>query len=155
MGATFPFAMAAIRKFSSSNSKYSFSYLYLANVAGATLGTLVPAFVLIELLGFDGTLYVASAANASLAAGVFLLSFWVPSLDSPSRLEADTPEWKGNRSIRIAMWLLFTTGFCSMAMEVVWIRQFTVYLGNLVYAFAIILAIYLVATSVGSYTYRR
>jgi len=34
-------------------------------------------------------------------------------------------------------------------MEVVWIRQFTPYLGNVVYTFAIILAIYLVATSCG------
>ena len=31
-------------------------------------------------------------------------------------------------------------------MEVIWIRQFTVYLGNVVYAFAVFLAIYLSAT---------
>ncbi len=42
-----------------------------------------------------------------------------------------------------------------MAMEVVWIRQFTVYLGNLVYAFAVILALYLLATFVGSSLYRK
>jgi spermidine synthase len=44
--------------------------------------------------------------------------------------------------------------FVGMGMEVVWIRQFTPYLGNVVYAFAIIMAIYLVATSSGSATYR-
>jgi hypothetical protein len=42
----------------------------------------------------------------------------------------------------------------SMCTEVVWIRQFTPYLGNVVYAFAIILAIHLVATSSGSIAYR-
>src|SRR5581483_3740347 len=67
MGATFPFAMAAIRKLSAKDSERSFSYLYLANVLGAILGTLVPAFVLIELFGFAGTLHIASAANALLA----------------------------------------------------------------------------------------
>ena len=36
--------------------------------------------------------------------------------------------------------LLFTSGLVSMGMEVVWIRQFTPYLGNVVYAFAAILA---------------
>jgi len=41
-----------------------------------------------------------------------------------------------------------------MGMEVVWIRQFTPYLGNVVYAFAAILAAYLLATVVGSRDYR-
>ena len=40
-------------------------------------------------------------------------------------------------------------------MEVVWIRQFTPYLGTMVYAFALILAIYLVSTFIGSKIYRR
>jgi spermidine synthase len=42
----------------------------------------------------------------------------------------------------------------SMGMEVVWIRQFTPYLGNVVYAFAGILAVYLLATVIGSRDYR-
>ena len=42
-----------------------------------------------------------------------------------------------------------------MGMEVVWIRQFTPYLGNVVYAFAEILAAYLLATFVGSQDYRN
>jgi spermidine synthase len=41
-----------------------------------------------------------------------------------------------------------------MGMEVVWIREFTPYLGNVVYAFAAILAVYLLATVVGSQDYR-
>jgi spermidine synthase len=41
-----------------------------------------------------------------------------------------------------------------MAMEVIWIRLFTPYVGPLVYAFAEILATYLVATFVGSQVYR-
>ena len=156
MGATFPFAMAAIRKLWSEDSGHSFSYLYLANVLGAVFGTLVPAFVLIELLGFSTTLHLASAANASLAIAVFLLS---SNLRLPASMaetdESVSAEWSRSRSARTAMVLLFTTGFCSMAMEVVWIRQFTAYLGNLVYAFAIILAVYLIATFVGSYVYRK
>ena len=55
MGATFPFAMAAIRRMRAGASEHSFSFLYLANVLGAIAGTLVPAFVLIELFGFFGT----------------------------------------------------------------------------------------------------
>jgi spermidine synthase len=55
MGATFPFAMAAIREESSSQSERSFSYLYLANVLGAVTGAAIP-LLLIEEWGFRGTL---------------------------------------------------------------------------------------------------
>jgi len=150
MGATFPFAMAAIRRLSFSESRQSFSYLYLANVLGAILGTLVPAFILIELLGFHGTLEVARALNLLLGAGVILLSF-APTPDVHMEEIAAKPG-SGSRSI---LWLLFATGLCSMAMEVVWIREFTIYLGNVVYAFASILAIYLGATFFGSQWYRK
>jgi spermidine synthase len=156
MGATFPFAMAAIRRLHREASEHSFSYLYLANVLGAILGTLVPAFVLIELFGFRGTLYIASALNALLALGVFALSSSASFLESPevaaparvSEPVEESPRPSG------ALLLLFTTGICSMAMEVVWVREYTVYLGNVVYAFATILALYLAATFFGSYLYR-
>jgi len=74
MGATFPFAMAAICKHSARGSSSSFSFLYVANLVGALLGTLVSAFVMIELLGFRGTLHVALALNLTLALGALLLS---------------------------------------------------------------------------------
>ncbi len=156
MGATFPFAMAAIRKLHGENSEHSFSYLYLANVLGAILGTLIPAFILIELLGFRGTLYVASALNALLALGVLVLSSSAlvksAAITSPAEsLDANTRPAQESG----ALLLLFTTGLCSMAMEVVWVREYTVYLGNVVYAFATILALYLAATFFGSYLYRR
>jgi spermidine synthase len=77
MGATFPFAMAAIRRLAPGGSERSFSYLYVANVLGAILGTLVPAFALIELFGFHGTLEIARTMNFALGAGVILLSFRV------------------------------------------------------------------------------
>ncbi len=156
MGATFPFAMAAIRRLHPDTSEHSFSYLYLANVLGAILGTLIPAFVLIELFGFRGTLYIASTLNALLAIGVFALSSSSLAKSAGVRSAADVSQPLAQSSRESgALVLLFTTGLCSMAMEVVWVREYTVYLGNVVYAFATILALYLAATFVGSYVYRR
>jgi spermidine synthase len=156
MGATFPFAMAAIKKKFGAEAQRSFSYLYLANVVGAVLGTIICAFLLIEMLGFRGTLRLTSAVNGILAGCVFLLSL------SPAfslRPMATSPEPDTNRETyefpkKTLLVLLFATGLISMGMEVVWIRQFTPYLGNVVYAFALILAVYLVATFSGSTAYR-
>jgi spermidine synthase len=55
----------------------------------------------------------------------------------------------------LAAIILFTTGFTSMAMEVVWTRAFTPVLGTQVYAFALLLFVYLLATWIGSLAYRR
>ena len=156
MGATFPFAMAAIRKIAKDESERSFSYLYLANLLGALAGTLIPAIALIELYGFSGTLHIAAALNVTLAAAVFLLSSTLPkTVPRPARSKpvAVQPEARPIPD-RGSLALLFTTGLCSMAMEVVWIRQFTVYLGSVVYAFAAILALYLCANYLGSLVYR-
>jgi len=157
MGATFPLAMEALRRFSPSGSARSFSYLYVANLAGATAGTLVSAFVLVELLGFRGTLALTAALNAFLAAAALGLSL-VPAPPTAPAGEAPrdvvpSPRVDGLVGGRI-LWALFVTGFASMAMEVVWVRQLTPYLGNVVYTFATILALYLLATFSGSRLYR-
>ncbi len=66
MGATFPLMMAYVRERDCKNTQ-SFSFLYLANVLGAMSGTLLAAVVLVELLGFRHTLWVAAAGNFTIA----------------------------------------------------------------------------------------
>lgn len=166
MGATFPFAMLAIRGNFSPDSGRSFSYLYVANVLGAVSGAVVPLF-LIELLGFHRTLFVGATLNFLLACCAFALS--------SGRLAADRREIGPRSEARIQinstqptliasanspaesklLWLLLATGLTSMGVEIVWIRMYTPSLGTVVYAFAAILASYLGTTYLGSWAYRR
>jgi spermidine synthase len=156
MGATFPLAMAAIRRNARADSSRSFSYLYVANVVGACGGTLLSSLVLIELLGFRGTLGLAALLNAALAVAALVLNSRpataVPDLGAAT---AAASVGLGLDRRRVVLFALFATGFSSMGMEVVWVRQLTPYLGTLVYAFALILALYLAATLAGSILYRR
>ncbi len=156
MGATFPLAMAAIRRSGAADSSRSFSYLYVANVVGATLGTLGSAYVLIELFGFRGTLSLAAMLNAVLAASALLLSLAPAAPSSPAATasgDVPTAPADGLTGSSI-LWALFCTGLVSMALEVLWVRLLTPYLGNVVYAFAVILTLYLVATFASSAFYR-
>ena len=153
MGATFPMAMAAAERRLPERAASSFSYLYLSNVVGACAGVLVAAFALIELLGFRATSLLAAALNACGGAAALALSA-APSWGAPAcarekRAVAAPPEQ--GRTLA----LLLTTGLLSMAMEVVWIRQLTPFLGTTIYAFALILAVYLAASFCGSWLYRR
>ena len=178
MGATFPVAMLAIRSSFPAKAQRSFSYLYVANVAGAVAGALLP-LLLIEVYGFRGTLKIGAAMNVLLAAGAFALTMGstrtaqspvtaasevaesASSSPDKARKEKPKPSKRESRSAgtplvgRSILALLFGTGCASMGIEVVWIRQFTPYMGTVVYAFAIILAVYLLSTFLGSLIYRR
>lgn len=150
MGATFPLAMGAIQ-----NEKRSFSLLYLANVLGAVLGALLPAFVLVELFGFRASLRYAAFLNFFIAALALVLSRGDKPLEIFDQPTASAEVRKLPISARTMLTVLFLTGFTSMAMEVVWIRKFTPFLGTDIYAFAVVLATYLAGTFLGSQIYRR
>ncbi len=154
MGATIPFVMFAIGSESGHESRRSFSFLYLANVVGATAGAVV-APLLIELGGFHATLRVGACLNAAIAVSAFALA--LASARTVQRsVVADSRAVSGSlRENRAPLFLLFLTGLTTMGMEVIWIRLFTPYVGPVVYAFATILAAYLVATFLGSRTYRE
>ncbi len=151
MGATFPFAMAAIRERTFAKSERSFSYLYLANLLGALTGAFIP-LLMIEQWGFRGTLHAGAVLNFTLAAAALLLSLRQKHVAQP---EAQPAAATATSTTRWPYYVLFGTGFTSMAIEVVWIRLFTPGLGTFVYAFATILGLYLGATYLGSQFYRR
>lgn len=155
MGATFPLAMSAFRNFNVKGSPQSFSYLYAANVMGAMCGCIVSAFILIELLGFRHTLLIAALLNFVVALTAILMALNLKPSDVPNTIENLNPP---STPMTFADWrplaCLFMTGFVSLAMEIVWTRQFVPYLGPVVYTFASLLTVYLAATLAGSLVYR-
>lgn len=160
MGATFPFMMAYIRERDCRNTD-SFSFLYLANVLGAMSGTFLAAVVCIELLGFHHTLWLAAAGNfiiAFVSGGLGLAQRQSAKLvQEPAAATGATAatEHSGAGRDRMTKWILFSTGFVAMAMEVVWTRAFTPVLKTQVYSFAMIVFTYLGATFLGSWMYRQ
>ena len=154
MGATIPVAMQAIGQTLPREVARSFSYLYMANVIGAVAGTIVPLF-LIELLGFRGTLSFGTLCNSLIALGALLLGKKVQSVAVAESVQPAVEPARSPAPGRSILVLLFLTGLTSMGMEVAWVRQLTPYLGTVVYAFALILAVYLTATFIGSRIYRQ
>jgi predicted membrane-bound spermidine synthase len=156
MGTTFPFMMAYIREREADDAQ-SFSFLYVANVLGAMSGTILTALVFVEVLGFHGSLHVAAEGNFLIA----LISMGLglnQKTRSENREKAPTAAHEARPVSRprvpFIRWILFSTGFCAMAIEVVWTRAFTPVLKTQVYSFALIVFTYLGATFVGSSLYR-
>jgi spermidine synthase len=158
MGMTFPLMLAFIRGLAQADSK-SFSYLYLANVVGAMAGASLTALVLIEMFGFRRTLLYTALLNLIVA----MVAFQLPRL--ARRMSGHPPPRSKPSSSIITrvdgawspdqrLMLLLATGFTSLAMEVVWTRAFTPVMRTTIYAFALLLSVYLLATWVGSAVYR-
>lgn len=164
MGATIPLGMFAIRRDGRLESQRSFSFLYLANVLGAVAGSFIP-LLLVELWGFSGTLRFAMLFNIAIcSAALRLAGKQTPSTAShhdsahtsgePDIPMVYSPPTSHRLSAKSSLWLLFATGLTSMGLEVIWTRVFAIYVGTLVYSFALILAVYLFATFIGSSVYR-
>jgi predicted membrane-bound spermidine synthase len=152
MGATIPLAMSAIRRERQSETRRSFSFLYLANLMGAVAGAILP-LAFIEVLGFRGTLRVGTVLNFAVAIAAILVSLKATRTDRAEFSPVDTAVRSADVGSGILV-LLFLTGLTTMSMEVVWIRLFTPSIGPMVYSFALILASYLFATFYGSRVYR-
>lgn len=160
MGATFPCMMAYFKELDPEH-RSSFSFLYLGNVIGAIAGVISTGAFLVEVFGLSGTLTVAAALNGLISATSITLGFrgrdnsqrtdTIPvELQRPAPGATVDPGW-----LILAPSILVTTGFSSMAMEVVWTRAFTPVTRTTIYAFVLLLATYLMGTAYGSLKYRR
>lgn len=146
MGATLPLlARQFTRKMKTAGS--GIGSLYTINTLGAVLGTFVSGFFLIPMLGLRMTVLIAAAVNFIILVVIFLLT----------RGETATFKGKGLFKIKIKKiderWILgvyFICGFTALAYEVIWNRVLTLYLGSSVYAYSIMLAVYLLGVTLGS-----
>jgi len=162
MGTTFPLMLAFIRGVGITDEN-RFSFLYLGNVLGASLGAAITPLILVESFGFRGTLMLGAIINVCIA----IVSLWIGArhpvraavAEADSQLTANRPRTPSTASqgepAQLPLIILFVTGFSSMGMEVVWTRAFTPVLGTYVYSFAGLLFVYLWATWLGSWWYRR
>lgn len=151
MGATIPLMIEFFSR-KITKDKQIFSYLYLANTAGAITGVVVSVFILIELFGFRGTLFIAAVLNAI----IFFASLFI---SSAARKFKETESQAGYQSLKqdedaVTLPILFLTGFISLGLEVIWMRMFTPIVKTNVYSFAIILFLYLLGTTAGLWKYR-
>jgi spermidine synthase len=121
---------------------------YGGNIAGAVFGCLLAGFSLLRFHDMRTATYIAAGINATVS----ILGFGLaalgphPNRDAPLEREKDTaaPPW-GLVGLTVAV-----SGLCALSAEVVWTRLLSLMLGPTVYAFCIILAVFLVGLGLGS-----
>ena len=132
--------------------------LYAWNTIGATLGVLAGGFFLLPGYGIDATIWLAGTANLFIAACCFLLSMGRPvphpmhtgGVRSPGpqrdrfvRPSQDAIPWMVGAAVALA-------AMATMASQVVWTRVAALVLGASIYAFSVVLAVFLAGMGAGA-----
>jgi spermidine synthase len=129
--------------------------LYAINTLGAVGGALVAAFILLQELGLRGTVYVGAAVNAlvfAIAAGLAVRWPAPRTAAQPVAAARSQASWHS----RIAFgphWILpvmLISGVASFVYEVLWTRMLSFVLGSSIYAFATMVASFLLGIALGS-----
>ena len=157
MGATLP-AMTGVTE-RLRREGFAIGGLYAANTLGAVAGVLGAAFFLVPTLGLMGTALVCAAMNASCA-GLALTCLLprgsaaahVPTAAKASLHLTGMDDQIANSQIAA---LLFLTGLLGIGYEVLVVRVLSQVMENTVFTFALLLAVYLLATAVGAACYQR
>ena len=148
MGGTLPVLVRSSARRSIANTG---GRLYAANTAGAIVGVLLAPFVLIPAFGMRGTAFAAAAVNVLLAFVALWLDRRVPtSCASPLREDAATPS-----HARLALVLYAIAGGIALGYEVVWSQTVVQFMSTRTFAFAMMLAVYLLGLMAGSAIYAR
>ncbi len=148
MGATLPVAIQLLQDFDSDLLRNVSSY-YFMNTIGAAIGCFVAGTVLISLVGLDGTIYLAALLNLLLAGAI--LGF--ARRDRQHHVSAGqipAPAEVERMPARLLYPAVFISGFIAIGYEIVWFRLVGVLLKDSIYAFTIMLSIYLAAIALGS-----
>ena len=155
MGATLPLlAKHVVSRNEHLGSRIGF--LYTINTLGAVIGTLTAAFYCLPTFGLGGTVYIGVMVNVI----VFLLVWWLVkggTKTAKATMPLPTPQLASVSSKIVGagasrdwiLWLIGFSGAVSFCYEVLFTRMLGHFLGGSVFAFAAMLASFLLGITIG------
>ena len=119
--------------------------LYAANTVGAIGGALAAPFLLVPLLGVRGSGAAAAALNLLAAALALAVDHQIEDSAPDGR---SSPRSAGDASLALGLYAL--AGAVALGYEVVWTQTIIQFLSTRTFAFAVVLATYLLGLFLGS-----
>jgi spermidine synthase len=153
MGATLP---AISRRLQTTPLGVSWlGFFYGGNLAGAVFGCLLAGFYLLRVHDMNIATYVAVLINFSIALLGLGLDVQLPGEESTAEKEAADVTAPAESSVPLrdqsfVYWTIALSGMSALGAEVVWTRLLSLLLGGTVYAFSVILAVFLIGLGLGS-----
>jgi spermidine synthase len=162
MGMTLPLLVRAM-VLRMEGAARTIGWLYGINALGAGLGAVLAPWILMRHVGIHGAVLAAAGLNLAAAAGALLLAARPrPQEDAeapvagpagpaaPASEHAADPEAPAGRPFALWIGLYLVSGFCALALEIVWFRVIEVGVKSTAFTFGTVLAIYLLGLGLGS-----
>ena len=156
MGMTLPFLTGAVVRERETAGR-GVAILYGVNTLGAVSGVFLATFALLPTLGVRGSSFLGAGLYLAVGAIALGLARRAPVADAPT----PTPKAVGaGPRAPLARWnpalLAYgTVGFTSLVYEVAWTRALSMVMGSSIYAFACMLAAFLLGIALGSLAAQR
>ena len=171
LGATFPLMSAGALRLAPDQPGRVLALLYFTNSLGASIGALVTGFLLIGLVGLEGTLTTAAVLNL-LVFLVVMLAAWGMSpaqreqeatpgddrrAEGDATPETAPPSTDDDRTLTpAALWRLmlvvtFGTAIASFVYEISWIRMLALVLGSATHSFELMLSAFILGLALGAF----
>ena len=150
MGATFP-ALCTVLIQERDGVARHLGPIYGLNTVGAALGAMIAGFVLMELVGLQGSVRIANGINLTIGLLAWFLSTRTAgaSLQTTGELDDTEAVLSTALPVRVTAVVLFVSGLATLAYEIVWFRALRYLFGVSTYAFTVMLVIFLVGLGVG------
>ena len=146
MGVTLPLLVRAVAGVQECFA--ALSNLYAANTLGAAAGALCAGYWLIPALGMRGTLGLSCLVDLGVAVAAVAIARRLG--DVPAAQEDSYAlDHEPGQGRRLALLFLFVTGAITMMLEVSTMHLLAVVIGNSVYAFALMVACFLLGLGLG------
>jgi spermidine synthase len=153
MGMSLPF-LARAMVHDTSRAARTIGILYGINVLGASFGAIATPWVLVRFVGMRGAVTAAATANLLAAAAALLVARQpgeIPREEPASPDHADGgKERPADRPLALWMGLYAMSGFCALALEILWFRFLDVAVRSTAFTFGTLLSLYLLGCAIGS-----
>ncbi|MCC6153130.1 MAG: fused MFS/spermidine synthase [Candidatus Hydrogenedentes bacterium] len=149
MGTTLPLLSKLIGR-SDSTRGFRIGLLYVLNTIGAVSGCLFAGMYGIEMLGYTRTTFIAAATNAGIGVIAYFVSLYLPYERAVITSESVTPKAIATRQTKLIFVAFAISGFCTLALEVLWTRLLSLVFMGTTYAYTAMLASILIGIAAGS-----
>jgi spermidine synthase len=150
MGGTYPVLVKAMARDAAAFGGTA-GRLYAANTAGAVAGCLLTGVVLLGALGTYGCYAVAIVLNLVAGAAAWALGRGAVAarVAAPGAATAPSERAAPAAARRAVAWTIGLSGAMALGYEIVWSRALAKVLGHSIYAFTLVLAVYLAGIAAG------
>jgi spermidine synthase len=157
MGGTLP-VLSKVMATGLSNLTEQVGRLYAVNTMGAVAGAFGTGFLLIPKLGIRQATWLCAILNFGILFVALAMSKRPAKAEGregeETQLRMEKAKALPGRS-KMILAVFAATGFCALAVEVIWTRILSLVIGTTVYAFAIMLTTFLLGLAAGSAVFAR